>query len=241
MIPMKPIPETLAAIHALEPPPETGNLVAHLTRLANRAKELVPDLVGVSVARLDEGLTFTLVATAAEIAVLDAIQYSTGGPCVEGAETGEVRAFDNEDVLDESRWQLFAQATAAHTVRATLTLPILEDDRVLGTVNLYAASRGAFGDLHEELADIFGAWAAGAVTNADLAFTTRGEAQAAPRRVRERVVVEMAIGILASHLGLDVDAAEDRLRDAARRGGVSTTELAQEVVRIHERRQRGDD
>lgn len=237
---MEPIPETLAAIRELDPQP-TGNLVAHLTRLAHRAKEIVPDLVGVSLARLDEGLTFTMVATASEIAVLDAIQYVAGGPCVEGAMVGATREFVGDDPLDESRWQLFAQATAAQAVRSTLTLPILTNGQVLGTVNLYGASRQAFGGQHEELAGIFGAWAAGAVTNADLSFTTRSEAQAAPRRVRERVVVEMAIGILASQLRLDVDAAEDRLRDAARRSGVSAAEVAEEVVRLHERRrQHGD-
>lgn len=236
---MEPIPETLAAIRELDPQP-TGNLVAHLTRLANRAKAIVPDLVGVSLARLDEGLTFTMVATASEIAVLDAIQYVAGGPCVEGAMVGETREFVGDDPLDEARWQLFAQATAAQAVRSTLTLPILAEGQVLGTVNLYGASRQAFGGHHEELAEIFGAWAAGAVTNADLSFTTRSEAQAAPRRVRERVVVEMAIGILAAQLRLDVDAAEDRLRDAARRSGVSAAEVAEEVVRLHERREQGD-
>ena len=78
----------------------------------------MPSLLGVSVAVLEEGITFTLVSTADEIAVLDAIQYAAGGPCVEGAHDEQVLEFEVESALDEDRWQLFAEATAAHTVRA---------------------------------------------------------------------------------------------------------------------------
>lgn len=234
---MEPIPETAVAASELGP----GDLLEDLTRLANRGKEVVPDLVGVSIARLDLGLTFTLVASAEEFAVLDAIQYAAGGPCVDSARSEEVREFDNHDVLDEARWQLFAQATAARAVRSTLTLPVLRGGSVVGTVNLYGASRRAFVGQYDELAQVFGAWAGGAVANADLSFTTRSEARAAPARVRDRVVVEMAISILAEQLGIDVDAAEDRLRDAAARGGVSTYELAHEILRAADKKDHGDE
>lgn len=234
---MEPIPETVAAVNELG----SAELLEDLVRLANRGKEIVPDLVGVSIARIDQGLTFTLVASAEEIAVLDAIQYAAGGPCVDSARSEEVRHFDNRDVLDETRWQLFALATAARTVCSTLTLPVMRRGSVIGTVNLYGASRRAFVGQHDELAQIFGAWAAGAVANADLSFTTRNDARAAPRRVRDRVVVEMAIGILAAQLDGDVDAAEDRLRDAAARAGVSTYELAHEILRARGEEDQDDD
>jgi GAF domain-containing protein len=234
---MEPIPETAVAAGELGP----DELLPELSRLANRSKEIVPDLLGVSIARLDLGLTFTLVASAEEFAVLDAIQYAAGGPCVDSASKEEVREFDNQDVLDETRWQLFAQATAARGIRSTLTLPVLRNGSVIGTVNLYGATRRAFADQYDELAQVFGAWAGGAVANADLSFTTRREARAAPARVRDRVVVEMAISVLAAQLGLDVDAAEDRLRDAAARAGVSTYELAHEILRAADKEDHGDD
>jgi hypothetical protein len=78
-----------------------------LTELAHRAPEIVPDLAWVSVGRIPKGLTFTLVATAAEIAVLDGIQYLAGGPraraegpCEAGTYSNEVREFNRDDVLD---------------------------------------------------------------------------------------------------------------------------------------------
>ncbi|HEX2895023.1 MAG TPA: ANTAR domain-containing protein [Marmoricola sp.] len=233
---MEPIDETVAAVNELGP----DGLLDELRRRANRAKEVVPDLVGVSIARLDQGLTFTLVASNEEIAILDGIQYVAGGPCVEGALTEEVRQFESQDVLDEARWQMFAGATAARAVRSTLTLPVLRRGAVVGTVNLYGASARAFDDQYDELAQIFGAWAVGAITNADLSFTTRDEAREAPRRIRDHVVVETAIGILAVRLGGDIDAAEDRLREAAARAGVSTFELAREIIRAQERHDPGE-
>jgi ANTAR domain len=236
--PMEPIPETVEAVDELDPSVDDFDILQHLTELANRAQEIVPDLVGVSVGRMAEGLTFTLVATAAEISVLDGIQYLAGGPCVEGAQSRETREFNRDDVMDEEAWRLFAEATAVTAVHSTLTLPVVTGDEVVGTVNLYAASERAFEGHHDELAEVFGAWAAGAIANADLSFTTREEAQAAPQRVQEQHFIDVATGILAARLGVDVDTASARLHDAAVRAGVALVELARSIVESLERRTR---
>ncbi|HEX5917044.1 MAG TPA: GAF domain-containing protein [Nocardioides sp.] len=238
MTPLGPIPETVEAVNNLDASVDEGDLLGDLARLADLGRDVVPDLVGVSIARLDHGLTFTLVASSEEIAVLDAVQYVAGGPCVDGAHLVEVLQFDNSNVLDEERWRLFAEATAARAVRSTLTLPVVGDNRVVGTVNLYAASRHAFVGHHEELADVFGAWAGGAVGNADMSFTTLASAQAAPRQVRDQHVIDVATGLLAAELRVDVEAAAARLRDAASRAGVSRLDLAREIVAVRDKRRR---
>jgi GAF domain-containing protein len=232
---MEPIPETVEAVDELDPSVDDFDILQHLTDLATRAQEIVPDLVGVSVGRISERLTFTLVATAAEIAVLDGIQYIAGGPCVDGAHSKEPREFNRDDVLDEEGWRLFAEATAARAVHSTLTLPVVTEGRVVGTVNLYAASERAFVGHHEALAEVFGAWAAGAVANADLSFTTRKDAQAAPQHVQEGHIIDVATGIVAAQLGVDIDTARIRLRDAAIRAGVTLIDLARSVVDARER------
>lgn len=239
MAPLEPIPETVEAVQDRDPSADSAELLGSLRQLARRAEDVVPDLVGVSIARLDEGLTLTLVSTDDDVALLDGVQYASGGPCVDAAHTDEVRSFDQDDVLSEARWQLFAEATAARAVHSTLTLPVVHEEEVEGTVNLYAASRRAFVGHHDELADIFGAWAAGAVANADLSFTTRGEARAAPERVR--AVIDTASEILAADLQVDVEAAEAHLRDAAARAAVSTTELARAIVESREAQRRDGD
>jgi GAF domain-containing protein len=149
---MEPIPETVEAVNELDPTYDEGDLLDYFTSLASDAREIVPDLVGVSIAGFDHGLTFTLVATGEDVAVLDAVQYAAGGPCVEAAHTEQLMELE-PDVLGEERWRLFAEATAARAVRSTLTLPVLSEGRVAGTVNLYAASRRAFVEHHEQLAE----------------------------------------------------------------------------------------
>jgi GAF domain-containing protein len=184
-------------------------------------------------------LTFTLVATSGDIALLDAIQYAAGGPCVEGAHSDEVMEFE-ANVLDEERWRLFAEATAARAVRSTLTLPVLSNEQVVATVNLYAASARAFVGLHQDLAGIFGAWTAGAVANADLSFATRREAERAPQRIQEQNLLSLATGILAVQLGIDPRAARERLEDAAARAGVTVLQVARDIVVARGRRDNAD-
>lgn len=200
--------------------------------MARRVQELVPDCVGISVASRVEGVTFTLVATDAEIAVLDAVQYLTGGPCVDAIEAGHGLATTQEDLLSEDRWRALGQASAAVAVRSTLTLPIMRLGEVVGTVNLYGGTENAFAGQHAELARVFEAWAPGAVSNADLEFSTRQAAERAPEVLRSEARVDVATALLAESTGLDLDEARAQFLDAARRAGVSPAQLADAVIRL---------
>jgi GAF domain-containing protein len=137
-----------------------------------------------------------------------------------------------DDVLDEEQWHDFALATAAAAIRSTLTLPVITGGEVTGTINLYSASKRGFDGLHEEIARIFDAWAPGAVTNADLTFSTRKEAEQAPRQLREDLTIVAAVGILAGRHPGDLDEARGMLRDAALRAGVREVELAATIIEI---------
>ncbi len=142
---------------------------------------------------------------------------------------------DDEALLDEAGWHRFARATAAHTIASTLSLPILDDGDVVGTVNLYAASAQAFAGVHDELATIFGAWAPGAITNADLSFSTRETAREAPQTLRDRARVDRAVGMLAAAADLTTEEARASLREAARRAGTTEARLAETLFRSEHR------
>lgn len=230
---MEPIPETLQAFDELDAVLDEESLLAQLRTTADRAREVVPGLVGVSVASREEGITFTLVATDDEIAVLDGVQYVASGPCVDAIDLGHGIATSPEGLLSESRWQDFARASATAGVHSTLTLPVLEDDRIVATVNLYGHAADTFVGRHEALAAIFGAWAPGAVANADLSFATRAAAEQAPRRLRQSAQVETATGILAAKGGIPIAQARQQLDDAALRAGIPVTTLAAVVVELH--------
>jgi GAF domain-containing protein len=227
-----PIPETQRVIEDFGPfQIEDHDLVAELQEKAAEVRALVPECIGLSIGSLADHVTFTLVATAAEIALLDAVQYLDGGPCVEGVASEDSHSFDRA-ALDERQWHLLAQASAALNVASTLTLPIMDEGRVVGTVNLYASTPEAFVGHHEAIAGVMGAWASGAVTNADLSFTTRDVAEQAPAQLRAEIDLTLAWTIIARRDGIDVDTARVTLREAAQRAGVSEASLAATVVEL---------
>ncbi len=230
---MEPIPETLQALHELDAVQDDEALLDQLRRTADRARDAAPGLVGVSMAYRDQGVTFTLVATAKEIAVLDAVQYVSTGPCVDAVDLGHGIASSAGGLLDEARWSDFARASAAAGIHSTLTLPVVDGGRVVGSVNCYGRDEDTFVDRHEALAEIFGAWAPGAVADADLSFATRTAAEQAPAQLRQAAVVDTATGILAAERGISVTDARAQLSDAAQRAGVSVETLADVVVEVH--------
>jgi hypothetical protein len=201
-----------------------------LLRMGRRATEIVPECVGLSLALIQEGLTLTLAATGETVAGLDAVQYLDGGPCILGAHENSTIDVAPDDLLDEDRWLLFAQASAAAGIRSSLTLPILGTaGAVIGTVNLYAATPDAFVGHHDALADALHASAAKAITNADLSFSTRLAAVEAPQRLAEQYEVDIALGIIAESQGVDIPTARERLRQAAARAGISERQAARAI------------
>ncbi len=233
---MQPIPETLEALGELDAYINEGTLLDQLQRTAVLAERLCPDLAGFSIALHEHGITLTMVATDDEIAALDGIQYLAGGPCVDAVEDGRGIVTSSEDLFSEPRWQVFAQTTAAVGVASTLTFPVMEGGKVVGTVNLYGRGARTFEGKHQALATVFGAWAPGAVTNADLAFSTRRTAARAPTQLREAAVVDTATGILARSYELPLDTARQRLDDSAARAGVPVHRLARIIVELYEDR-----
>ena len=231
---MEPIPQTLEALHELDVSLDEEALLARLCSTADLAREAVPGLVGVSMASRDQGVTFTLVATAEEIAVLDAVQYVASGPCVDAVDLGHGITTSAGGLLDEARWSEFARASAAAGIHSTLTLPVVDEGVVVGSVNFYGRDEDTFVDRHDALADIFGAWAPGAVANADLSFTTRADAEQAPRRLRQAALVDTATGILAADRDTSLAKARDHLDGAARRAGIPVEVLAAVVIELHD-------
>ena len=229
------------ATGAVEPTPDTSNTFAELVRqgstdlvdvvlvLGQRAQGIVPECVGLTLALFEEELTFTLVASSEEVAALDAVQYLDGGPCVAAALDNETIEARPADALDEKRWQMYAQASAAAGVASSLTLPILGGDAVIGTVNLYAATPDAFSGHHDDLATALGASAEHAIANADLSFSTRLTAAEAPQRLVEQNEIDFALDIITENQDVDLHTARQRLREAAARAGITEAQAARAV------------
>jgi GAF domain-containing protein len=226
---VEPLPETVEALQELT---RYGDetVARTLWRISREVQRIVPEVVGVSLSLVTEELTFTMTASTGTVAELDGVQYLGGGPCEETLETGIPREYHAGDPVDEERWQAFARATAAAGVASTLSMPILRNGVVIAGVNMYASTPEAFDGRHEELASACGAWAGGAVMNADLDFTTRFQAAETPERLRSETWVDQAVGVVMSRWGISMDEAEERLRRAAERAGISDFQMARAIV-----------
>ena len=115
-------------------------------------------------------------------------------------------------------------------IRATLSMPITEHDRVVGSVNLYANREHAFDGHHEALADIYGAWAGGAIANADLAFTTRQQAVHAPAHLQTNARIANAVGVIIASQGVTAAEGRHRLEAAATLAGVPALIVAEAIL-----------
>lgn len=228
---MEPLPETFEAIRRLVSSGDT-QIASELVRIARQVREVVPEVVGVSIGLPADDFTFTLVADSDLARDLDAVQYVDDGPCLAALRGDEVIATELDDLFDEERWLMFARASAVHGVQSSLSLPVVRQGRVVAGVNLYASTPDAFDRHHEELAAICGAWAPGLVTNADLGFSTRLEAVATPARMADQSTVDQAVGMLAEAHHLSTEDAAERIRQAAERAGISAAQAARAIIGV---------
>jgi len=223
--------EALGEIIRMEDPQLDEELLA----MGRVARGLVPDLVGMSLSVVSEGVTFTLIAPNSAVAALDATQYMDGGPCVDVvSEPGNTIQTNIDDLLDEARWTVFARSSAAAGVASSLSMSIADGHgRVTGGLNLYASTGDAFSGLHEALAAALGGSAASVITNADLGFTTLDRAKQAPAVLHDRARIETAVGMLAARYQEDLDTARARLLRAAQRASIDPAVVARVLIFSH--------
>ena len=74
------------------------------------------------------------------------------------------------------------------------------------------------------------AWVDGAVTNADMDFTTRFWAAETPSRLRIGNLMDQAAGVLVSSWGVSAEDASERLRTSAQRAGISDAQMARTIL-----------
>jgi ANTAR domain len=196
------------------------DLTEAILALGVAATRVVPDIVALSLRLVDEDLTFTMVDS-------ERLKSSALGQFT--PPTSPDPDLDL-DALDEQRWQSFARASAAAGIASSISLPVVRNRRVVWGISLYASSPDAFVGHHHELAQVLGAWDAGAVTNADLAFRTRDDAAHAPRQLHEQRIVEVAVGIYAGRYRITVEDARQQLELLAEESGVSLAEAAEQVI-----------
>lgn len=197
--------------------PSVDDVEALLRVIEGWAVRAVPDCVALSVTLLDDDLTFTLV---------DAETSARRAHMVDGDQGSTSDGVDDAHALDEDGWADMARERAFEGIASTVSLPVVEDGRAVLNIDLYASTAHAFTNRLDGLVEALGAWQAGAVTNADLGFDTLRQAEAAPDRLREQRLVDVAVGVLAATVGVTTDGALALIREAAQQAGIAEAQAA---------------
>ncbi len=231
---MRPVPSTAAA-EALYGPFVRGDrdLMEHFVSLSVEIGNLVPDCVGMSISLREEGVTLTLVATDAEVALFDAVQYADGGPCVDALDA-EVVIANRRRLSIEAEWDLFTKVTHAQGVRSTLSMPVPSPPGPSLGLNLYASTTTAFDDHHAAIAELVGAEIGELARNADLRFSSRDRADLAPEILKLSTDLAAVAGRLSRDRGITDEEAHERLQQAAVRAGVPLSSLVASLLDVME-------
>jgi transcriptional regulator with GAF, ATPase, and Fis domain len=151
------------------------------------------------------------------------------GPCLDCFRTGQpVQAGDL--AAEAQHWPRFAAAAGQAGFAAVQALPMRLREQVIGALNLFRATPGAFDPVEirigQALADVatISLLHERSMRHSD---TLNEQLQTA---LNSRVIIEQAKGKLAERLGVDMDQAFTLLRDRARTSNRRLSDLAQALV-----------
>jgi signal transduction histidine kinase/CheY-like chemotaxis protein len=185
-----------------------------LTHIAGYAVKAIPGADGVGLTLFQDDRPQTVVATAPFVSEADALQYRIGeGPCITA--TIEGVTVRSGVMQRDMSYPVFGPRVAELGLNSMLSLPLLAQDRVLGSINVYARAENAFDDRAEELGELFAVPAAVAVRNAQ----ALSEAQRLATRLQN------TMSSLAARSSLEVSgraAAEDEAEVARRQSRTAT-------------------
>jgi transcriptional regulator with GAF, ATPase, and Fis domain len=197
--------------------------------LTTRSVELL-DVSAAGLLLADPRGELRVVAASSEAArLLELFQLqSDQGPCLDCFRSGQ--PVGATDLSAEQRWPRFAAAAQQAGYSAVQALPMRLRDQVIGALNLFRASAGAFDDdavhIGQALADVatISLLHERSVRRSD---TLNEQLQTA---LNSRVIIEQAKGKLAERLGIDVDQAFALLREQARHRNQRLSDLARAFV-----------
>ncbi len=198
--------------------------------LTDRSVQLL-DVAAAGLLLADPRGDMRVIAASSEAArLLELFQLqSDQGPCLDCYRAGQPVHIPDMTAAAE-RWPRFAAAAEEAGFAAVQALPMRLRDQVIGALNLFATTPGAF-----DPADIrIGQALADVATIGLLHERSMRETNALNEQMQtaltSRVVIEQAKGKLAERLGLDMDHAFGLLRDQARARNLRLAELAQSFV-----------
>jgi GAF domain-containing protein len=168
-------------------------------------------------------------ASSEAVRLLELFQLqSDQGPCLDCFRSGQPVAAHL--AATEQRWPRFTAAAQEAGFAAVQALPMRLRDQVIGALNLFRATPGAFDPANVRVGQALADVATISLLHERSmrhSGTLNEQLQAA---LKSRVVIEQAKGKLAERLGIDMDQAFSLLRDHARYRNLRLADVAHAVI-----------
>jgi GAF domain-containing protein len=205
------------------------DIIDFLHVLTRRSVELL-DVSAAGLLLADPRGELRVVAASSEAArLLELFQLQNDqGPCLDCFRSGQPVAA--ADLGADQRWPRFAAAAGQAGFSAVQALPMRLRDQVIGALNLFRGTAGAFDaeavHVGQALADV----ATISLLHERSMRRTDALNEQLQTALNSRVVIEQAKGKLAERLGIDVNQAFTLLRDQARNRNQRLSDLARALV-----------
>jgi GAF domain-containing protein len=207
-----------------------GTLAGTLTEIASIATEAAGgEMAGLTITT-DLGRPKTVVYTDRMVPEIDQAQYNAGrGPCLEAAR--QCRELMIADVSTDERWPEFSEAALRHSIKSTLSIPLIVGGRSIGALNIYATDPRAFDDEAVATATLITRHAAIIAAYFDRAE----EADNLQHAIASRAQIEQAKGVIMATTGCGVEQAFDILRSQSQSENRKLRDVAAQIV-VQQRR-----
>ena len=194
-----------------------------LQRAVERAVEVVGPCDWASISLRRRRSSLETVAATREIAErCDQAQYALGqGPCVEAALSEDY--FLSQDLAHETRWPSWSSRAAAAGVRSVMSVQLATETEALGSLNLYAGGINRWTPDEVDIARIYAAHAANAMSSAK-------RASGLQTAVERRHSIGVAQGMLMIRYDLTLEQSFEVLRRLSSQRNIKLRDLAAQVV-----------
>jgi len=222
--------ETLLLPELAELLSSTSPVEDSLFKLAAVAAHAVTPPASCGITLRQDGRPMTVSSSDDLAAAVDEIQYGHDeGPCLQALATGVV--VNVPDLGEESRWDGYRRQALAHGVRSSLSLPLSAHGQLVGALNLYAATAGAFSDADQVTEASAVAGQVEAVLGVVLRLAELVELTEQLRSALEgRSVIDQALGVLMGQQRCSAAEAFNLLRQASQHRNIKLRVLAAEIV-----------
>ena len=204
------------------------DLVAMHTKIALIATETVPGCDIASITTLRAGKPITPAFTGKIALLLDQMQYELGdGPCLAAIRH---RGLEHVSIASDDRWPAFVSEASDHGVLATMSVPLGNDETVMGALNLYSETEAEYDSASREVACGFADQLGVAVATATLYMESYELSRQLQQALESRAVIEQAKGILMAAQRCTPDAAFNILVRASQNQNRKLRAIASEIV-----------